>query len=123
MVKSILVVDDEEDFALFVKEIVEDLGFECFVVSDGKSALLKLQHFNFDLILLDILMPNMSGVEVLKKIRLNSKLKNQRVAFLSVLQLSFESKNNIFKLKPIAFFQKPIVDLYDFKSKLKKILA
>lgn len=123
MVKRILLVDDEEDWALSIRGTIEDLGFECSIVPDGESALLKLHHSNFDLVLLDILMPSMSGIDVLKKIRSFSKLKDQKVAFLSILQLSLESKNNLYRLKPLEYFQKPITDIGEFKKKLKKLVS
>jgi len=123
MAKKILVVDDEKDIASSVKMLVEGMGYDSTVANDGKSALEMLNKEKFDLVLLDILMPQMSGREVLEKIRASAKLKNQKVAFLSVIQLSPEGKSSIKKLKPVEYFQKPIVDIRDFKIKLKRILS
>lgn len=123
MVKKILIVDDEKDIASSVKMLVEGMGYNSAIANDGKMALDMLNKEKFDLVLLDILMPQMSGREVLEKIRASSKLKNQKVAFLSVIQLSPEGKNSIKKLKPVEYFQKPIVDISDFKVKLKKLVS
>jgi CheY-like chemotaxis protein len=123
MVKKILIVDDENDIASSVKMLVDAMGFSSKIVNDGKSALQILSKEKFDLVLLDILMPEMSGREVLEKIRADSKLKKQKVAFLSVIQLSSEGKNFVKTLKPVEYFQKPIVDIDDFKTKLKRILS
>jgi response regulator RpfG family c-di-GMP phosphodiesterase len=68
-------------------------------------------------------MPQMSGREVLEKIRADSKMKKQKVAFLSVVQLSEEGKDSVKKLKPVEYFQKPITDLNEFKTKIKRILS
>lgn len=123
MVKKVLIVDDEKDIASSVKMLVDKLGYESKTVNDGESALTILKKEKFDLVLLDILMPQMSGREVLEKIRADSKLKNQKVAFLSVVQLSTSGQGSIKKLNPVAYFQKPITDIDDFKSKLKALLA
>ncbi len=123
MVKKILIVDDEKDIASSVKMLVEGMGYNSTIANDGKSALDILNKEKFDLVLLDILMPQMSGREVLEKIRASSKLKNQKVAFLSVIQLSPEGKSSIKKLKPIEYFQKPIVDIGEFKAKLKRLVS
>lgn len=123
MAKKILIVDDEKDIAFSVKMLVDGMGFSSSIVNDGKSALEILNKEKFDLVLLDILMPQMSGREVLEKIRASSKLKNQKVAFLSVIQLSPEGKSSIKKLKPVEYFQKPILDINDFKTKLKRLVS
>jgi CheY-like chemotaxis protein len=123
MVKKVLIVDDEKDISSSVKMLVDKLGYSSKTVNDGESALASLKKEKFDLVLLDILMPRMSGREVLEKIRADSKLKNQKVAFLSVVQLSPGGQGSIKKLNPVAYFQKPIVDIDDFKSKLKGLLA
>jgi DNA-binding response OmpR family regulator len=122
-VKKILIIDDEKDFALSIKEIIRSAGFESVITSDKDFSLKLLLDNSFDLILLDMMMPRFSGIDVLKKIRANSELKNQKVAILSVIQLSSEGKNSIKQLKPIEYFQKPITDEFLFKKKLKKLLS
>ncbi len=122
MVKKILIVDDEKDIASSVKLLVDKLGYESKTVNDGESALEILKKEKFDLVLLDILMPEMSGREVLEKIRATSKKKKKKVAFLSVVQLSTTGKSSVEKLKPVAYFQKPIVNIAEFKIKLRELL-
>jgi DNA-binding response OmpR family regulator len=122
-VKKILIIDDEKDFALSIKEIIRSAGFESVITSDKDFSLKLLLDNSFDLILLDMMIPRFSGIDVLKKIRANSELKNQKVAILSVIQLGCEGKNSIKQLKPIEYFQKPITDEFLFKKKLKKLLS
>jgi CheY-like chemotaxis protein len=123
MVKKVLIVDDEADIASSVKMLIDGMGFSSKVVNNGVAALDILKKEKFDLVLLDILMPQMSGREVLEKIRADSKMKKQKVAFLSVVQLSEEGKDSVKKLKPVEYFQKPITDLNEFKTKIKRILS
>ncbi len=122
MAKKVLIVDDQEDILTSVGMLVESMGYEAKTLNSGEKALKALQQESFDLVLLDVLMPEMSGREVLQKIRDDPKLKNQKVAFLTVIQLSEPGKDVIKKLKPIEYFRKPI-EIADFRKRLKKILG
>src|SRR3990172_10556474 len=83
MPKKILIVDDEEDIVNLVRMILEDAGYQVAASTDGKEALVKLQTTNFDLVLLDIMMPFLSGWEVLKQLRENELTKDVPVALLT----------------------------------------
>jgi CheY-like chemotaxis protein len=122
MAKKILVVDDELDILESVKMLVECIGYEVEIVDNGVKALNILKKEKFDLVLLDILMPKLSGIEVLKKIREDSKLKNQKVAFLTVVGLNQAGKDVVKKLHPADYIEKPI-DNKIFKEKIKKMLG
>lgn len=122
MTKKILVVDDEQDILKSVKMLLDNDGYNVTAVDNGKKALQLLQKEKFDLVLIDILMPNMSGRKVAVNIRKDPKLKNQKIAFLTVVQLSEPGQETIKKLKPVDYFIKPIKNA-DFKNRLKKILG
>jgi two-component system response regulator (stage 0 sporulation protein F) len=67
--KRIMVVDDEENIRFLYKEELEDEGFSVELAKNGEEALEKLPDFKPDLITLDIKMPGINGIEVLKRIR------------------------------------------------------
>ena len=67
--KKILVVDDENDIAELIKDILEDEGYSISIANEGKSAINLIKEEKFDLILLDIMMPDISGTEVCANIR------------------------------------------------------
>jgi CheY-like chemotaxis protein len=67
--KKILVIDDEENIRLLYKEELEEEGFIVELARSGEEALEQLPLFRPDLITLDIKMPGMGGLEVLKRIR------------------------------------------------------
>jgi two-component system OmpR family response regulator len=69
VVAEILVVDDEPSIRSLLGETLRIAGFNPAMASDGKSALEDIRMRNFDLILLDINMPRISGFEILKEIR------------------------------------------------------
>ncbi len=67
--KKILVVEDEQDARTMFVDLLESEGFDVSSAVDGIDALAKSASEKYDLILLDIVMPNMDGVEVLQQIK------------------------------------------------------
>ena len=67
MTSKILVVDDEKTARISLAEILRLEGYDVLAVDDGESALSILNEQNFDLMLLDIRMPGMDGIEVMQK--------------------------------------------------------
>ena len=62
----ILVVDDEDDLRMLLDHVVTSAGYHVTTAEDGQDAITKIQDTTFDLALLDIQMPNASGIDVLK---------------------------------------------------------
>jgi DNA-binding NtrC family response regulator len=67
--KNILVVDDEDDVLDLLKELIEKLGYNPLTASDAKSALEILDSTKVDVIISDLIMPEMSGIELLKRVK------------------------------------------------------
>ena len=67
--KNILVVDDEADILLVLAEFLNKEGFHVLTANSGARAIEKLKEFQVDLILLDIAMPEMNGIETLKQMK------------------------------------------------------
>jgi len=65
---SILVIDDEEDMLLLYKNILKN-HYNLTATSSGQKAIKIISQSNFDVVLLDVIMPEMNGIEVLKKIK------------------------------------------------------
>ncbi|MEN7547872.1 response regulator transcription factor [Rapidithrix thailandica] len=66
---KILLVEDEQNIASFVKKGLTEQGYEVMVAYDGPMGLQLASQYDFDLIILDIILPGINGVEVCKKIR------------------------------------------------------
>ncbi|WP_153126452.1 response regulator transcription factor [Peribacillus tepidiphilus] len=66
---TVLVVDDEEDMRNLIEMYLLNSGYKCIQAEDGKKALEKLHKHRVDVILLDIMMPNLNGFEVCEIIR------------------------------------------------------
>ncbi len=69
---KILLVDDEESIHLLYREEFEDVGYEVHSAMNGDQALDMLGALNPDLVILDINMPGMNGIDVLRKIKESS---------------------------------------------------
>lgn len=69
MRQSALIVDDEQPVQYLLSKQLEQWGYVCAAVSSGQEALEKLGSRQFDLMLLDVRMPGMSGLEVLRQSR------------------------------------------------------
>jgi DNA-binding response OmpR family regulator len=66
---KLLIVDDEADLLAELKALLERTGYKVAVAHDGRQALAALQRSQFDLIVLDVLMPHLNGREVLRSLR------------------------------------------------------
>ncbi|MFF5994705.1 response regulator [Lysinibacillus sp. KU-BSD001] len=66
--KRILVVDDEEILRMLICDTLEDLDCEIDEAEDGLEALQKINQQTYDLIVLDYMMPNLTGVEVIERL-------------------------------------------------------
>jgi len=69
MAKLILVVDDEEDIREIVSEYLQGLGYEVMEATDGEEALFKCSQQRFDLVITDIRMPKMNGLDLLNALK------------------------------------------------------
>lgn len=80
---SILIVDDNPRNLQLMSSLLKEHGYKLFVTNSGENALVFLEQTIPDLILLDIMMPGMSGFEVCRRIKGNSRLKSVPVIFLT----------------------------------------
>jgi len=79
----ILLVDDEKDILEFLSYNLKKEGFEVATCTDGQMALDKLDEFQPHLIVLDVMMPGMDGIETCENIRANSKYDHIIITFLT----------------------------------------
>ena len=108
MTKRILVVDDDEMVLMALDELLKPEGYDVQTVGSGKEALKNLEQGAFDLIMLDVIMPEMDGFELCKKIREKEKYREIPVVFLTAKSREedrvrgLEAGANLFLSKPIS---------------------
>ena len=106
MAKRILVVDDDENILSLERTILEQKGFDVTGAQGGAEALKLLAEHPFDLVLLDVMMPEVDGFTVCRKIKEDPRLKDVPVIFLTAkgggdaLAEGFESGAIMYITKP-----------------------
>lgn len=107
--KKILLVEDEVGVASFVKKGLAEAGFEVIVSYDGNTGIQMAQAGNFDLIILDIMLPGINGLEVCRAIR----KQNRQVAILFLtamgtaenVVIGLETEADDYLIKPFKFIE------------------
>jgi CheY-like chemotaxis protein len=69
MKRRVLVVDDEASFRYFLHNVLEHAGYSVTAVGSGEEALMRARCYDFDLIITDMVMPNMQGSELITRLR------------------------------------------------------
>ncbi len=83
MARRILIADDEPNIVVSLEFLMKQRGYDIRVVSDGAEALKAVDEFHPDLILLDVMMPRVSGYDVCQKVRENPEWKDIKIVMLS----------------------------------------
>lgn len=116
--KKILYVEDNRDTAEAVKIFLDNAGFNVELAFDGTEGLTKARAGHYDLILLDIMLPDMSGWDIFDKIGKKVKAK---YAFLSAIPVSSERIAELKKSGVSDYIMKPFTKA-DLVAKVSKIL-
>jgi CheY-like chemotaxis protein len=119
MVPRILIVDDEDDFIELVKFRLAGLACEFIVANDGVQALSQARQYKPDLILLDILLPDLDGLSVCEILRRQPSTKKIPVIFISAL--SGDVTKRTASMHAYDFFTKP-VDLARLERRITDLL-
>ena len=94
MTKKILVVDDEEDILVILQSRLLYRGYEVLTATTGVRALEIIQLVRPDLIILDIMMPRMDGIQLSETLRQKDSTKMIPIIFLTALQKKEDEKTN-----------------------------
>jgi len=119
MKKTILIVDDEKELCKILSDSLFQDHYRVLVAFEGKRALQLVKEEKPDLILLDIKMPRMNGIEVLKKIK---KMKKEIVVIMLTAYGTLETARKAMKLGAYDYLTKPF-DLFNLKSLVKEALG
>ena len=106
MVPRILIVDDEHDFIELVQYKLAGHGYELIVANDGVHALSQARQFKPNLILLDILLPDLDGLSVCEILRRQPATKKIPVIFMSALSSDVTKRTAAMHAED--FFTKPL---------------
>jgi len=118
--KKIMVVDNEPDIVDLTRTVLELGGYNVVTAHSGEECLRLLEQEEVDLVLLDIMMPGMSGWDVFN--RINKKSSNIKVAFLSVLEISDKRKQVLLDEGLADYIMKPF-DKDTLLDRVDRIMA
>jgi len=124
MAKKVLIIEDEEDPRVYLETLMKENGFEVESAPDGIKGFGKAKEFKPDVILLDILMPEETGVKCYRDLRKDSGLHNIPVIICSgatQYKPLFDLDRNALP-KPFGFIDKPI-DREVLLAKIKEALG
>ena len=91
--KVVVIGEDDEPIATLIRDSINDEdGYQAVVVSDGALVLETVRQVHADLLVLDIMMPGLSGFEVYDRVRSDADIRNMPVLFVSAATNQFEEE-------------------------------
>lgn len=120
---KILIVDDDSLLVRMYQKKLENDGYIVAIANDGETALQRVQELKPDLILLDIMMPKMNGLQVLAVLKENKDTSNIPVILLTNVGGSDEDVNRGLELGAVAYLVKAGNRPSVVVAKVKEILA
>jgi two-component system sensor histidine kinase ChiS len=119
--KTVVVVDDEQETAEMIAEMVRLSGYQVVLSSGGDPAIHRIAKEKPDLVILDVMMPGMSGLDMLRFMRRDPRLVHIPVVLVSArdriedIQAGMAAGASLYLTKPVSF--------NDFKSAVNLVLA
>lgn len=120
MSKKILVVDDEPDVLRVLTFRLKRIGYDVISATDGKEALVLAMEEIPDVILLDLVLPEIDGYEVCRRIRADEKVKHIPIIFLTA-SIALSMSAQIETCGADDYVIKPF-DFYELEKKIKGVL-
>ncbi len=121
---KILIVEDDQFLREFYEELLLGEGYEVDCAQDGEAALNKIYNLDFDLILLDIMLPKKDGIAILKQLKVQpAKSNNVKVVILSnlgqdsVVKQCFELGANGYLIKSSLNPEQVLAEIRNFLGK------
>jgi CheY-like chemotaxis protein len=118
--KKILIVDDNDDIITTYRVVLDRMGYDVIVVRDGLEVLSVIEETRPDLVLLDVLLPGLSGSEVCRSLKEASKTKDIPVVAITA-SVSPETRQRMQEVGADDFLLKPI-DVSDLNRVIKQFI-
>jgi len=118
---KIVIVDDDRVTLAIIEKALIPAGFWAFSAKDGEEGLELVKREKPDILISDMLMPKIHGVDLCKKVKESHELKHTRVILMSAVYKKIAYKDLIWESGADDFMEKP-VDLNTLKYKINKLL-
>lgn len=117
---KILIVDDNEQITKMLTTFLELKGHQCTIANDGNEGLKQINANNYDVILLDLAMPEFDGYSVIKNLEDSDTLKDHKIIVFTASTITQDELEKLVKRGVTAYLLKPI-DIDLLHSKLVEI--
>ncbi len=121
-IRKIMVVDDDDTALFLTSSFLEKEGFDVTLARDGNKALEMIREEKPDLVILDLLMPNVSGFEVMEMMRLENDLKDIPLIILTAKELTPEDRQQM-SGQVKKYMQKASYSIYDLLYEIKRVVG
>lgn len=102
--RAVLVIEDDENFANYIKKINDSMGFKTIIAANGREGIKQASGNSIDAILLDLNLPDISGMDVLRELKSTQELRN-----IPIHVISSKDKNNVpQKMGAVGYREKPL---------------
>ncbi|MDD5432121.1 MAG: response regulator [Candidatus Omnitrophica bacterium] len=119
--KRIFIVDDEPEIVKLITDLLEPAGFEVKSTTEPKQVIYLIKSFKPNLILLDLLMPTLGGLEICEMLNKDSQTQGIPIIVISALAGTVDVKK-AYSLGIVSYFKKPF-ELQKLLAEIKKILS
>jgi DNA-binding response OmpR family regulator len=119
---NILIIDDNEDISTAFSKYFICKGHDCHVSNDGQNGLSMIENNSYEVILMDLAMPDFSGPDIVESLYNRNLMTNKLIVALTASSISEEDKSDLIKRGVHSILKKPIDpdELLDYLSKIKK---
>ena len=117
---KILQIDDNPDIIKFVELTVSSMGHDFSSVNNGRDGLIMIDNNQYDLVLLDLSMPEFSGIDVINSLIENKKIQNQKIVIFTASSVSDNDLEDL-KTKGVHSYMTKPIDIDSLMSKINEI--
>ncbi len=106
---KVLIIDDNENITSLLSTFLQSKGFDNVITNDSKDGLELIQEEKYDVVLLDLQMPELSGLDIIKKLEEQKILKDQKIVILSASAYSTKKIDGLLKKDGVQqYLKKPV---------------
>ena len=117
---KVCVIDDNKSITGMIGKLLKMKGHESTIINDGRAGLSVLENENFDVVVLDIAMPEFSGIDVIESLNKSGKIKDHKICILTASSSGAESFEEL-KSKGVKETLKKPIDLNSLTTILEKV--
>ncbi|MEK0340907.1 MAG: response regulator [Nitrosopumilus sp.] len=118
---NILGIDDNEDILKLLKTVLTSKGHDFTQALNGKDGMKLIEEQNFDAILLDLAMPEFSGLDVIESLKTNNKLKEQKIIIFTASSATNTEIDKLLKYDGVKICIRKPVDIKILINKVEEV--